>query len=105
MTEKSLNFQTVFSKQHSMGNMVRKVQEFFVTQILREIKFGEYSSSKPAFFAILGALEFFTLQKFLKKSRFRASKCVQISYFESLDDIKSIYFPHLEWVHRFFFSN
>ena len=35
-----------------------KFQDFSVTQILREINFREFRRPKPAFFAILGALNF-----------------------------------------------
>ena len=49
-------------------NTVRKFQDFSVIQILREINFEECRSSKTAFFAISGALNFvdlvdFSLQK------------------------------------------
>ena len=51
-----------------------KFQDFSVTQILREINFGESRTSKMAVFAILGALNFVNLenlgiqkvQKFMK---------------------------------------
>ena len=47
---------------------VWKIQHFSITQILREINFGECKSSKNAIFAILGAVNFvnlvgFSLQK------------------------------------------
>ena len=40
-----------------------KFQDFSVTQILREINFGESRTSKMAVFAILGALNFVDLEK------------------------------------------
>ena len=53
---------------------VWKFQDFSVTQVLREINFGEPRSIKTAIFAVLGALNFVDLvdfslpkeQKFLK---------------------------------------
>ena len=53
---------------------VWKCQDFSVTQILREINFGEFWSYKAAVFAIFGVLKFANLvnfslrevQKFLK---------------------------------------
>ena len=66
---------------------VWKFKDFSVTQIFREINFGESRSAKTAVFAILGALNFHNLvnfslqkvQKFIKKSQFRASKCVKMA--------------------------
>ena len=48
-----------------------KFHDFYITQILREINFGESRSSKTAIFAIQGALNFvdlvnFTFQKVQK---------------------------------------
>ena len=65
--------------------MVWKFQYFSITQILREINFGESSNSNSAIFAILGVLNFvylvdFSLQK-VKNSmnlKFRASEFVKI---------------------------
>ena len=53
---------------------VWKFQDFSITQILREINFGEIRSAKTAVFAIFGTLNFVNLvnyslqkvQKFLK---------------------------------------
>ena len=61
------------------------MQDFSVTQILREINFEEFGSSKTAIFAFPWALKFvdlvnFTLQevqKFIKKSEFRGSQFVK----------------------------
>ena len=41
-----------------------KLHDFSVTQILREINFGEYRSSKNAVLAILGALKMIDLVNF-----------------------------------------
>ena len=48
---------SVWSSSHG-SIMVWKVQEFSVTQVLREINFGEFRSSKTAFLTILKALNF-----------------------------------------------
>ena len=63
---------------------VRKFEDLSVTQILREINFGEYRSSKTAVFAILGALNLvdlvnFSLQKVknAEKPKIKASKCAK----------------------------
>ena len=72
---------------------MRKFQDFYVIQILREIIFEESRSCKSANFDILGALKFVKLlkihfqkmQEFLKKSKFRASKCVKMADFETSD--------------------
>ena len=58
-----------FSK--SNKRTVWKFEDFFITQILREINFAECRSAKIAFFAIFGALNFvilvnFSLQKVQK---------------------------------------
>ena len=41
-----------------------KFQDFAAIQILREVKIGEFRSSKTAIFAILGALKFVNLVDF-----------------------------------------
>ena len=54
-----------------------EISGFYVTQILREINFGEFRSPKTAIFAILGAKNFVNLvicslykvQKFMKKQK------------------------------------
>ena len=63
-----------------------------VTQILREINFGESRSYKTADCAIIGALNFvlvvnFCLKKFKysKIVKFRASQFVKIANFQMLD--------------------
>ena len=43
---------------------MRKFQDFSVTQILREINFGEFRSSKNAIFAIFGTPNFIDLVNF-----------------------------------------
>ena len=43
---------------------VWKLQDFSVTQILREITFGESSNFKNAVFAVLGVLNFVNLVDF-----------------------------------------
>ena len=83
-----------------MGKQLRvwKFQDFCVIQILREINFGESRSSKIAFFAILVTLDFvdmvnFSLQKvqkFIKKSTFRAFKCFKMADFALLESPKLI---------------
>ena len=62
---------------------VCKFEDFSVTQILREINFGDFKSSKTAIFAILGALNFvdlvnFGLQKVIKSQNIVA-KCAQMA--------------------------
>ena len=66
-----------------------KLEDFSVTQILREIKFGESRGPKTAIFAILGALNFvnlvnFIFQKVQKviKSKFRTSQFVKTADFD-----------------------
>ena len=67
-------------------------------RILHEINFGECRGSKTAVFAILGALNFVDLvyfslqkvQKFIKKSKFKASKCVRLTDFALLESQKLI---------------
>ena len=68
-----------------------KFHDFSVTQILREINFGEFRRLKSAIFAILGALNFVYLVKVCLekcknsyKSKARASKCVEMADFETL---------------------
>ena len=56
--------------------IVEKWQDFSVTQILREINFGESRSPKTAFFTILKALYFvnlvnFSIQKVQKYIKFK----------------------------------
>ena len=70
---------------------LKRFQDFHVIQILREIIFGEFKSSKIAVYSILGALNFvnlaiFSLQKVQEfiKSKFRASKCVKMADFALL---------------------
>ena len=47
-----------------LASTVWKFHDFPITQILREINFGESRSSKTAFFAILVALNFVDLINF-----------------------------------------
>ena len=69
-----------------------KLQDFSVTQILREINLGESRSSKTAVFAIFWGSEFCSLggfqptkiAKIHEKSNFRASKCVEMADFALL---------------------
>ena len=56
---------------HRLIHTVRKFQNSYVTQILREINFGESGNSKTAFSAIVGVVKLidsinFSLQKVLK---------------------------------------
>ena len=55
-----------------MSCTVWKFQDFSVTQILREINFGQCKSSKTAVFAFFGTLNFVTLENFslLKVQKF-----------------------------------
>ena len=69
-----------------------KLNDFSITQILSEINFGEYRSSKTVFLAILRALNFlilviFSLQEVQNswKSKFRVSQCVKTAGFETQD--------------------
>ena len=53
-----------------------KFQDFYVTQILREINFGDSRNAKTAVFAILGAVKFgqlvnFSLQKVQKSIKIK----------------------------------
>ena len=68
---------------------MRKVQDFSVIQILREINFREGRSSKTA---ILGTLDFVDLGEFYFKkcknaeeSKSRASECVKMTDFALLE--------------------
>ena len=56
-------------------NTVWKVQDFPVTQILREINSGEFRSSETAVFAFFGALDFVDLVDF---SLQKVQKCTKI---------------------------
>ena len=74
-----------------------KFHALSITQILREIIFGETRSPETAFFTILGALNFvdlvnFSLQKvqtFIKLN-FRASECAKMANFALLELPKMI---------------
>ena len=79
-----------------------KLHDFSVIQILREINFRESRSSETAVFAIFEALSLVNLvnsrlpkvEKLKKKSKFRASKCVQMVDFpllqgQSTQNVKS----------------
>ena len=61
--------------QGMLDSTVWKLQNFFVIQILREIKFGESRSSKTAILANFGALNFVGLVKF---SLQKVQKFIQI---------------------------
>ena len=74
-----------------------EISGFYVTQILREINFGEFRSPKTAIFAILRVLKFvnlmnFNLQKMQKfiKSKLRTFEIVKTSDFAFLESAKSI---------------
>ena len=67
---------------------VWKFQDFYATQILREINFWDSVSSKTAIFAILKALNFgfneflhFVRAEMCPKLRFRASKMIKFALF------------------------
>ena len=69
---------------------VWKFQDFSVTQVLREINFGEPRSIKTAIYAVLGALNFvdlvdFSLQKMKKfiKIKVRSLKVCQNGRFST----------------------
>ena len=69
------------------ANIVWKVQDFSVTQILREIIFGECNSAEIAIFAFFGALNsvYLVINSSLQKvqnsvnSKFTASKRLKIA--------------------------
>ena len=69
-----------------------KFHDFPITQILREINFGESISSKTAVFAFLGGSEFCQFGKFQpsKSAKFRASMCVTMADFAFLKSLKLI---------------
>ena len=76
-----------------------KFQDFPITPFLREIDFEEFRRSKTAIFANLGALNLvdlvnFSFQKvpdiYSYKSRFRASKWVEMADFALLKSPKLI---------------
>ena len=76
-------------------NTVWKFHDFSITQILREINFGDSRSFMTAIFAILEALNFdglvnFSLQKLQMfiKSKLRHSGCVKIADFAILESQK-----------------
>ena len=65
------------------GEWLLHSQDFSVTQILREINFGESRSSKIANFAIFGALNFvdlvnFSLQKVQKFTKIKKSESLKV---------------------------
>ena len=65
-----------------------KIQDFCITQILREINFVNSRSAKTAVFANLGAVNFVHLvncqiPKYVPK--FRETKCVKITHFPLLE--------------------
>ena len=69
-----------------------KLQDFSVSQILREINFAESRTSKTALFAISGALNFVELVNFnvekvqiFTKIKIRASKCVKMAHYALLE--------------------
>ena len=71
---------------------------FFIAQILREINFGDSRTAKNAILGHFRICEFVDLvyfrlqivQKFMKKSNFRASKCVKMADFALLESPKLI---------------
>ena len=85
-----LDFPHWFRNFHST---VWKFQDFSDTQILREINFGEFRSSKTAAFAIFRSLNFADLVNFSlpkrtknhKKLKFRVPNCVKMVDFDILD--------------------
>ena len=71
--------------------------DFYITQILREINFGDSTSAKSPILAHLEALklDFYEFLHFLKAEmyqliRFRASKMAKIAVLELLDSPKLI---------------
>ena len=70
-----------------------KFHNFSVTQILREIDFGEYRCSKYAVFAVLGALNKVNLVNLVKNSlrkmqnfieiKIKTFKCVKMADFDT----------------------
>ena len=79
--------------------MMWKFQDFSDTQILCEINFGEYRSSKTAVFAFLGLWTLLIWPsksaKIHEKSKFRAPKCVEMADFALLESPKLI--SHKIW--------
>ena len=75
-----------------------KFHDFSVTQILREINFAESRRSKTDVLAILEDFQNDHFDKFQpsenakihKKSQFRTSKCVEMTYFALLESQKLI---------------
>ena len=74
-----------------------KFQDFSITQILREIKFGNYTSAKSAILTHLEALNFdiYTFLHFLEAeiyqiSKFRAQKLAKMAVLQILDSLKLI---------------
>ena len=75
-----------------------EIARFSITQILREINFGDFRSAKTAIFAIFGAVSFVNLAKYQpskrakisSKLKFRASENVKMAYFALLQSPKLI---------------
>ena len=74
-----------------------KFHRFSITQILREINFGDSRSAKSAVFVILesefssfGQFQSSKRAKHHKKVKFRASKCVKVADFALLESTKLI---------------
>ena len=79
---------------------VWKFHDFSITQILREINYGEYRSPKNGSYCFFGALNFvfgsfsaFKKCKKSQKSKFRASKWVKMADLALLESPKYDIFP------------
>ena len=68
--------------------LVWKFQDFAITQILREIKFGDSRSAKSTILTHLEAIDFefrtFSWLQFIKLAKFRASKGQNMTFLELL---------------------
>ena len=69
----------------SLQDWYGKVNDFSVTQVLREINFRELRSFAILWALILVDLENFTLKKVHNKQKFRAPQFIKMIDFETLD--------------------
>ena len=114
MIEKSWNFHNVIWIYREISRTVSKIQDLSVTQILREIKFGEFTSSKNAVFAIFGALKMMwflvnlenaiihenpwkSLKCVLKNGSFWSFSFAEIGFTENLSNRKILHFHTVEY--------
>ena len=86
-----------------------KFQDLSVIQILREINFGEFKSTKYAILTHLEAMtfDFYAFLRYLKAeiyqinkiNSFRTSRFSKIDFMKNLNDRKSLKFAHCEKSH------